>query len=231
MTERSWWRAVSIAPALLLFGLLTLLPLVLLLALGLHDIVWTSAGVSWSFVGLRHYLALASDGLLRASVWNTLVFALFAVGLQMAFGLTLALLVGGVTRGRTAYRMVFLLPILIPGIVIGAIWKLMFSYDFGIINLALGVVGLAPQDWLGERSLALGSIIFRLILAFKVFDEVYLLTGGGPGTATEVISLTIYRRFFTEDRAGYGAAMSVATFVLVAVLVAAAASAGRRTTR
>ena len=55
------------------------------------------------------------------------------------------------------------------------------------------------------------AFVFRMILAFKVFDEIYLLTGGGPGTATEVMSFTIYRRFFTEDRAGYGSAMSVAT--------------------
>ena len=53
------------------------------------------------------------------------------------------------------------------------------------------------------------TFAFRLVLAFKVFDEVYLLTGGGPGTATEVVSFTLYQRFFTEDRAGYGAAMSV----------------------
>jgi multiple sugar transport system permease protein len=74
------------------------------------------------------------------------------------------------------------------------------------------------------------AFILRLILAFKVFDEVYLLTGGGPGTATEMISYTVYRRFFAEDRAGYGAAMAVATFVLVAVLVGAAVAAGRRRT-
>ncbi len=180
-------------------------------------------------------------------------------------------------RGRTVYRLIFLLPLLLPGIVIGAIWSLMYNVDFGIINLALGWIGLAPQDWLGDRSLALGSVIavdiwhwtpfcflillagiealprdvyeaaridgagawsafrhitlpllmpdiavtfvFRLILAFKVFDEVYLLTGGGPGTSTEVLSFTIYRRFFTEDRAGYGAAMSLAVFALILVLL------------
>ena len=46
------------------------------------------------------------------------------------------------------------------------------------------------------------TFAFRLVLAFKVFDEVYLLTGGGPGTATEVVSFTLYQRFFTEDRVG-----------------------------
>jgi multiple sugar transport system permease protein len=288
MRDPAWWRVGSLAPALLLFVLLTALPFAMLLALSLHDIAWTSTGVRWSFTGLQHFLALPADVLLRASVVNTLVFALLGVSLQMVFGLGLALLTSGIARGQTAYRMVFLLPILIPGIVIGAIWKLMFGFDFGIINIVLDAVGLPPQDWLGDRGLALGSIIavdiwhwtpfcyllllagleslprdvfeaaridgagrwqtlrhvilpllaptiavtfiFRLILAFKVFDEVYFLTGGGPGTATEVLSFTIYRRFFTEDRAGYGAAMSVATFVLVAVLVLGVASAGRRRT-
>lgn len=66
------------------------------------------------------------------------------------------------------------------------------------------------------------TFIFRMILAFKVFDEVYLLTGGGPGTSTEVISFTIYRRFFTEDQAGYGSAMSLATIIVIASMIIAA---------
>jgi multiple sugar transport system permease protein len=70
--------------------------------------------------------------------------------------------------------------------------------------------------------------VFRMILAFKVFDQIYLLTGGGPGTATEVISFTIYRRFFTEDQAGYGAAISIATFVVIAVLIALASRFNKR---
>ncbi len=286
MTEPWWWRALAIGPALLLFGALTVLPVGLLLVLSLHDITWSAGAAHWTFTGLRHYAQLAADTLLAASIRNTLVFAFAAVTLQMLLGLGLALLVSGIAHGRALYRTVFLLPILIPGIVIGAIWKLMFSFDFGVINLLLDLVGLAPHDWLGERSLALASVIavdvwhwtpfcfllllaglealprdvfeaarvdgaglfqtlrhvtlpllaptiavtfaFRMILAFKVFDEVYFLTGGGPGTATEVLSFTIYRRFFTEDRAGYGAAMALATFALVAVVVAAAVAAGRR---
>ena len=74
-----WWRAASIAPAFLMFLLLTALPVAMLLALSVHDIAWTAKGVQWSFTGLRHYAALLSDGLLRASVVNTLVFAIVAV--------------------------------------------------------------------------------------------------------------------------------------------------------
>ncbi len=72
------------------------------------------------------------------------------------------------------------------------------------------------------------TFVFRLVLAFKVFDEVYLLTGGGPGTATEVVSFTLYQRFFTEDRVGYGAAMSIVVIFLVSLLLVLALSARRR---
>ena len=72
------------------------------------------------------------------------------------------------------------------------------------------------------------TLVFRLIVAFKVFDEVYLLTGGGPGTATEVLSFTIYRRFFAEDRAGYGAAMSVVVLFALALAIVVAVSSLRR---
>ena len=67
------------------------------------------------------------------------------------------------------------------------------------------------------------------MLAFKVFDEVYLLTGGGPGTSTEVVSFTLYQRFFTEDRVGYGSAMSIVVIFFVSLLLVIALSARRRT--
>jgi multiple sugar transport system permease protein len=73
------------------------------------------------------------------------------------------------------------------------------------------------------------TLVFRLVVSFKVFDEVYLLTGGGPGTATEVVSFTIFRRFFTEDREGYGAAISVVVlFVLSLVIILGFAATRRR---
>lgn len=280
MRSQRPWRNATLAPALIFFVLLTLVPMLNLVALSLHEVAWIDRSISWSWVGLRNYARLAGDTLFRAGIGNTIVFAVVAVAVQMLLGFALALLTTRITRGRVFYRTVFILPILVPGIIIGAIWKLMYSYDFGVINQALMALGMMPQDWLGNGRLALASVIvvdvwhwtpfcyllllasletlpgdiyeaaeidgasgwqqlryitlplmvpalvvvgvFRMILAFKVFDEVYLLTGGGPGTATEVISFTIYRRFFTEDQTGYGSAMSVATIAVIAALIIAA---------
>jgi len=270
-------RYLTLMPALAIFILLTLVPLVNLLALSFNDVTWADRTESWNWQGLDNYADLGSDTLFKAGILNTVIFAIVAVAFQMILGFILALITTQVSRGQLIYRTILILPILVPGIIIGAIWKLMYSFDFGIINQILMSMGITPIDWLGNPNTALLSVIvvdvwhwtpfcyllllasmqslpqdiyeaaeveganqwellrritlplmipaivvtfiFRMILAFKVFDEVYLLTGGGPGTSTEVISFTIYRRFFTEDQAGYGAAMSIATIFVIAILI------------
>jgi multiple sugar transport system permease protein len=72
------------------------------------------------------------------------------------------------------------------------------------------------------------TFLFRFVTSLKVFDEIYLLTGGGPGSATEVLSYTIYRTFFTQDRMGYGAAMSIAVLFGISLLIVGSLAASRR---
>lgn len=65
----------------------------------------------------------------------------------------------------------------------------------------------------------LGAAMVRTVLGFKVFDEVFLLTTGGPGTSTEVISSHIQRVFFEQFDMGYGAFLGlVVVLVLIAIL-------------
>ena len=280
-------RRWMLAPALLLFAAVALLPIVELIAMSLTRIDWIQGKANWKFVGMDQYVRVFGDSLFRAGVGNTLIFSAGAVLTQMVLGFALALMTTRVTRGRVLYRTVFLLPILVPGIVIGAIWKLMYNFDFGVLNQMLGVIGLKPVDWLGNSATALLAVIavdvwhwtpfvfllmlagleslptdvyeaarvdgatfwqemryvtlplmlptmlvtlvFRLLVSVKVFDEIYLLTGGGPGTATEVVSYTIFRRFFTEGQTGYGAAMSVVVlFALALAYILTRAATSRR---
>ncbi len=64
------------------------------------------------------------------------------------------------------------------------------------------------------------AMLLRTILAFKVFDQIFVLTSGGPGTATQVISMHIYKVFSEQFRLGYAAFLSlmVAAFMTVFVL-------------
>jgi multiple sugar transport system permease protein len=282
--EARFW---TLAPALALFALVALLPIGELVAMSVARVDWVQGQAQWQFVGLDQYVRVWHDSLFRAGAANTVVFAVTAVTVQMVLGFGLALMTTKVARGRVLYRTVFLLPILVPGIVIGAIWKLMYNFDFGVLNQLLGAVGLPAVDWLGNGATALPAVIavdvwhwtpfvfllmlagleslpqdvyeaarvdgasflqelryvtlplmlptivvtlvFRIIVGVKVFDEIYLLTGGGPGTATEVVSYTIFRRFFTEGQTGYGSAMSVVVlFVLALVFIVARGATQRR---
>ena len=60
------------------------------------------------------------------------------------------------------------------------------------------------------------AVLFRTIDAVRIFDIVYVLTGGGPGGSTTPLSLYAYRYYLTGDF-GYGSAVSVFVFISVAV--------------
>jgi multiple sugar transport system permease protein len=71
------------------------------------------------------------------------------------------------------------------------------------------------------RPVIVVAILIRALDAFTVFDQVFVLTQGGPGTATEVATLMIYKTAFRFSQFGYGAAMAVAMLVLVMCFSAA----------
>jgi ABC-type sugar transport system permease subunit len=62
------------------------------------------------------------------------------------------------------------------------------------------------------------ALIFRTLDAFRVFDLIYVLTGGGPGTATEPIALYTFNTLMHNLRFGYGSALSVLVFLVTFVL-------------
>ena len=64
------------------------------------------------------------------------------------------------------------------------------------------------------RPALLVALIFRTLDAFRVFDLIYALTGGGPGTATEPISLYAFTVLLQNLRFGYGSAIGVIVFIV-----------------
>lgn len=260
----AWW---SLAPAVVLLVALTLYPLVNLGAMSLSTISFAEGRDVWAFTPARNVALLLADEVLRAAVWNTLVFVVASTLIEVVLGLALALAVSRLGAGKGAARVLMILPIIVPPVAIGSMWKLMYNYDFGFFNQIVTAFGAGPVNWLGSPKLALAAVImvdvwhwtpfvflilfaavealpvevleaahvdgatrtqmlrhvilpmlrpalavalvFRGILAFKVFDEIYLLTSGGPGTATEIISLHLNRVFFEQNQLGYGALLSL----------------------
>jgi ABC-type sugar transport system permease subunit len=71
------------------------------------------------------------------------------------------------------------------------------------------------------RPALLVAFIFRTLDAFRVFDVIYVMTGGGPGTATESIALLTFSTLLQNLRFGFGAALSMIVFALSFVLAIA----------
>jgi multiple sugar transport system permease protein len=267
----------ALGPAVLLLLCLTLYPLLSILRMAFSSIDFAQGQFLWTFTGLQNWRTFLEDWLFRIALKNTLMFVIAAVTAELLLGLALALLACQLQLGKGMYRTIMVLPILVPAVAIGCMWRLMYNYDFGIFNQVLVALNIRGQAWLADPKLAMASVIlvdiwhwvpfvflillaslealpvetleaadvdgangwqrlryvilpmigptlsvvvmFRTIFAFKVFDEIFLLTSGGPGTTTEVVSLYIYKVFFAENRLGYGALLAILTILTICACV------------
>ncbi len=258
-----------VAPALVVLLTLSIYPLLYSITISLQQ--QTTSGVVWSLV---HFKRLASDGFFQAAMVHTAIYALVALICEFLLGLGLALLLNQQIRGRGLFRASLLVPMMLPTVVVGVVWRLLLHPNFGAINGTLKQIGINTETltWTAAPRLAFLAVIavdvwqwtpfvFLVLLAglqaipqepyeaalidgstrwqtfwhvtlpllkpailivlllrtmdlLRVFDQIFILTEGGPGFATEMISLYIYRTAFRFFDFGYAAAMS---FVLLAV--------------
>lgn len=101
------------------------------------------------FVGLRNYIKILKDGsFLQAAGW-TFVFSTVSVLLDLFFGMLLAMFLTTKTLENKigALKTVMVIPMMIAPTVIGTIWGLMFSPNYGVINNILIVLGHSPVNW------------------------------------------------------------------------------------
>ncbi|MEP6968996.1 MAG: sugar ABC transporter permease, partial [Betaproteobacteria bacterium] len=176
-TSAKGWRAVAISPILAFYGLMALLPMANLLYLTVHSVQWRDGKADWQYVGMAHFARIPADPFFGIGAANTVWFAVVSVLLQMVLGFGLALLVTRIRFGANLYKTLFILPILIPGIVVGAIWKLMYDPDFGVVNKILGFIGMAGHDWTGSTELAMASVIVVDIWHWTPFVFLLMLAG------------------------------------------------------
>ena len=118
-----------------------------------------------NFVGLDNYIAAFNDPLLWASLWRAALFTIMFLPGTIILPLLLAILVDRVSNARLAtfYRVILLIPAVIPSTLVFVLWKWMYNYQVGPINhflvdtLGLFTLQNAPQ-WLGGTPLTLPAV-------------------------------------------------------------------------
>jgi multiple sugar transport system permease protein len=254
-------------PALAVLVVTTTAPLVYLAWTSLMRIDLSMPWLS-GFAGAGNYTKMGGDPRFWSSLGLTFVYTASTVVLQVAIGLSLALLVLRIPKGAGVARIAAILPLVLAPVVVGLFWRtLVLSPDVGLVDVVTRALGLGSHNWLGDPQLALISVIaihtwqwtpfaflvllaslatlppdvyeaarldrasawqrflhitlplirpavamvviLRTMTALSAFAAIFAATGGGPGSATEILNLYAYRTSFSELSLGYGASLAM----------------------
>jgi len=156
-----WHIAVFLAPALLVYSALMIVPLIETLRLSF----FTSKDQVVSFVGIGNFATLFGDPRWSQSFWNALwnntYFFMIHMLVQNPIGIGLAALLSvSRLRGRTFYRTAFFMPTMLSFVIVGFAWKLILSPLWGVTPSILAAIGLKSLfgPWLGQEGAALTAL-------------------------------------------------------------------------
>jgi multiple sugar transport system permease protein len=153
-------------------------PIVKNLVMGSQDYTvrtFVSGEAPW--VGLANYVEVISSGLFRTTVLNTALFTLGSIVGQFVIGLLFALFFKRRFPLGNVLRSLLLLPWLLPMIAGTAVWKWILDQDGGILNQALGTVGIPPVHWLTSPDIALVAVIMVNVWVGIPFNMTLLYSG------------------------------------------------------
>ena len=273
---RDWYYWIFMTPALVLFSLFIVAPTVGSVYYSFTN--WDGISPRMNLIGLQNYIEIFTSARFGNALKNTIILTMFVSVLENVFALALALLVDKVIKAKNFFRSIFYIPVLVSGIVSGFIWKVMYNYNFGVINSMLRGMGLEnlTQDWLGDTRftlIAIGTVLvwkgvgyymiiylaslqsissdvleaamidgagpwqkftkitmplisgaftvnftLSLINGLKIFDQINVMTDGGPGFTSETLVYLLYKVGFNEGRQGFGTAVGIVLLFLILIL-------------
>ncbi len=166
---------LGLAPTLLLFAYLRIVPIVTTLAASLYN--WDMIRPIRIFVGWGNYLELIRDANFQTALVNTSVLAAGSVILGTVLALLLAVTVNAQVRGAPIYQLIYFLPVVTPWVPVTVVWKWIYDTRYGPLNQAMVVLGLAPQAWLVDERLALISILIVMVWKTLGYNLIMFLVG------------------------------------------------------
>ena len=164
-------------PTIVILLLLTIFPFLFTLAMAFGKVTFAGGSLKVSLVGAKNWIRLIHD----SRFWNALVVTLKIVSLSVfceyVLGLLLATLLNRRIRGRTFFRVTFLLPMMLAPIAVGYMWRMMLNDTRGPFNDFLHRLGLGTIGWLSDPSVAMYSIVLTDIWQWTPFMILILLAG------------------------------------------------------
>ena len=156
--QRFCW--VLLWPALIVLMVVTLAPTLYLIVTSFTPLNLTRPGTAWDFSDpLQNYRLLLTDGRLHNSLWVQVKLSFWTVSLQLVLGFLFAMLLN--LRGSllVALRTVFLIPMVLPPIVVAIIWKVLYTPDISPFWWYFSSMGWSVPALITDANWALTSII------------------------------------------------------------------------
>ena len=220
-------RHRGIAPYLFLlpYAIVTLLftayPLFNAGVLAFHQ---TNGPASRAFVGFANFVYVFRDPLFGQALFNTTIFALSSVLIQLPLSLGLALLLNsdkGWTRG--VFRLILFSPNLVGQIFVGVLFSVLFTARYGLVNRFLQTLvgwGL-EQQWLNDPALVMPAIVITALWLYVGFNMIYFLAAlqGVDKSLEEAARVDGANRFQVFWHVTLPAMRHVVVFVVVTSLI------------
>jgi len=149
-------------PAVAVIALFFVVPVAAAFALSLtdFDIYAIADPANLRLVGLHNYVQLLRTPLFWTALANTLYFVVVGVPLSITVSLAAALLLDSeLARFKGAFRTALFAPVVTTIVAVAVVWRNLLHTRYGWINHALGAIGVAPIDWLGDPHWSMPSII------------------------------------------------------------------------
>jgi sn-glycerol 3-phosphate transport system permease protein len=128
------------------------------------------------FVGVDNYQALIDDPVFWQALFNNAIYAAATIPLSIGLALAMALWVNGRIVGRTALRMAYFTPTVLPMIAVANLWLFFYTPDYGLIDrITAALFGWGPTNWIGSRETALGAMIVVTVWKEAGFFMIFYL--------------------------------------------------------
>lgn len=171
------WGYVFLAPALVLLAVTVVYPMLRALIFSLYQ--WPLGDVPKTFVGLDNYLRLIlDDEVFHASVANTAYFTVVSVLPTLALAFVAAVMLNeSRLLGRSIFRTIYFIPVVTSLVAVAYVWRALLEPTFGLVNAALGWIGITGPGWLVDPAWAMNGIVTMSIWRDLGFYIVIFLAG------------------------------------------------------
>lgn len=164
------WGYLMVAPTIIGLIVLNIVPFFQTIYMSFSK---SKAFGAYQFCGLENYMEMFKSPEFWKATWNSIYFCILTVPIGVFLALLVAVLLNAKIKGKTAFRAIYFLPMVVAPAAVAMVWKWIFNTEYGILNSLLG----KNIRWLTDPKIVLITCAIVAIWSAIGYDAVLLLSG------------------------------------------------------